>query len=115
MRVPKRDKERSKRLTPKKPQPGILCSPQHLGMILASIAPQIEAAGSLDRAIRLELVSGFGPMDLARLNSVIPLSRGGALRHPDADKDWEAMVRASARNTGSDIEELRKACGDLAS
>jgi hypothetical protein len=112
--MPKRDKERSKRLTPKKSHPSRLGSPKMLGMILVSMAPQIEAAGSLDRAVQLGLVNAFGSVDLAKLKAVIPLSRGGTLNHPDADKDWEAMVQGAARKNGSDIEQLRKACAELA-
>lgn len=113
MRIPRRDKERSKRLTPKRKRISSASSPEFLGTTLYSIAPQIEAAGNFDRAIRLGLFGAFGDVDLKLIKSLVPLSRGGTLVHPDADRDWADLVQGAIEVRDVDMERLRSMCAEL--
>lgn len=113
MRIPRRDKERSKRLTPKRKRISGASSPEFLGMTLNSIAPQIEAAGNFDRAIRLGLFGAFGDADLKIIKGLVPLSRGGTLAHADADRDWSALVQGAVEARDVDMERLRSMCAEL--
>jgi hypothetical protein len=113
MKKPRRDNERSRRLTPKKKRASSFDSPEMLGRTLSLLATNIEAAGDFDRAVRLGVIGGFGTMDLSRVKALVPVSRGGTLSHPDADQDWTKLVQDSVASRGTDMEQLRQACAEL--
>jgi hypothetical protein len=74
-------------------------------------APQIEAAGSIDRAIECELLGGFGEdggMLLVALRSMVPVSRGGT--HPGDEATWLEMVSEAVADRQVDMEALRRVC-----
>jgi hypothetical protein len=82
-------------------------SPERLGMLLSLSAPAIEAAGSVQRAFRFGIL-GCDPETAKELERMVPISRGGQIRHPDADKDWKAVVDEAVKERGIDMDGMRE-------
>jgi hypothetical protein len=80
-----------------------------IGAMLELAAPGIEAAGNLDRAVRLGIVDG-SPDVIGLLREIVPISRGGNLDHRDAERDWIQLVRSCVCERKLDMEALRKQC-----
>lgn len=70
-------------------------------------APSIEAAGSLQNELQLDLISGC-PEAIERLRSVVPISRGGTMCHPGADEEWQSALDASIKERSIHLEGLRR-------
>ncbi len=75
-------------------------------------APQIEVAGSIDRAIECGLIGGFGDhgamLDLLR--SAVPISRGGEMA--ENEEQWQQFVAAAIEHRDIDIDRLRELMPD---
>ena len=82
-------------------------SPMNLGMLLELSAPAIEAAGSIQRALRLG-VMGCDEETAKQLEQFVPVSRGGRVKHPDVDRDWMEIVDKAVKDRGIDLEEMRE-------
>lgn len=70
-------------------------------------APSIEAAGSLQNALRLGIIGGSPDM-VAELHSLTPASRGGSLKRPDAERQWQRAVKAGLRAQGKSLEAVKR-------
>ncbi len=99
---------RRRRVTPRKmvPQMGRSLAAHMLWMV----APQIEAAGSVQRAVECELMGGFGDGEqlLEMLNALVPIERGG--HYPGPLAAWLEMVEEIVAERHVDMDGLRRLC-----
>ena len=79
-----------------------------LVMMLDAIAPAVEAAGTIQRAVRLGVVGSFGCVSLDMLTPVIPKSRGGKCSHPDSESDWLELVADAVERRDLDLDAMRE-------
>ncbi len=94
---------RADRVTPRRPVPVV--DAVTAARIVSLIAPAIEAAGSVQRAVACGLMGGVLPVGVL---SGVPLSRGG-----DGDVgevEWAAVVAAAVAERGSDVGRMRAEC-----
>ncbi len=85
------------------------CDHAWLFALLDMSAPQIEAAGSVDRAIECGLMGGFGAAGefmVEGLRMVLPVHRGGVLR--DHEREWDQLVSDIVRDRDVDMVKLRQ-------
>jgi hypothetical protein len=72
-------------------------------------APQIEAAGSVQRAVECELLGGLGGGELLEmLIDAAPIERGG--KHAGGLAAWLEMVEEIVAERHVDMDGLRKLC-----
>ena len=80
--------------------------------LLEMTAPAIEAAGSIQRAVRLGVIGG-APMITRQLERLVPESRGGRWKHPKADELWNRIVQRAVRSRDLDLEGMKRFLASL--
>ncbi len=94
---------RADRVTPRRPVPVI--DDVTAGRLVSIVAPAIEAAGSVERAVACGLMGGSLP---AAVLSRVPASRGGSAE--GGEVEWAAVVAAAVSGRRVDMERMRAEC-----
>lgn len=68
--------------------------------------PLIEAAGSIENAVRLGILGRGDEADLAR--DMCPRSLGGRLKGKEIEKEWAAWVKFNVKVRELDFDTLRR-------
>lgn len=82
-------------------------SPFRTPCLLSMSAPAIEACGSLSKALEVGFIR-MSDQERATLRRLLPVSRGGRLSHPDAEKEWLIVVDKAAKERNIDMAMMRK-------
>ncbi len=67
---------------------------EELVLSLAMLAVAVEAAGGLERAIRLSQMEEGSP-EAEALRNITPIRRGGQNDAPDADQMWDELLESA--------------------
>jgi hypothetical protein len=94
---------RAGRVTPRGPVPVV--DDVAAGRLVSIVAPAIEAAGSVQRAVACGLMGGVLP---AAVLSRVPASRGGAAE--GGEVEWAGVVAAAVASRGVDMGRMRAEC-----
>lgn len=78
--------------------------------LLLLSAPAIEAAGSLDRAIRVGAIQ-CDPHTAKQLRKTLPKSMGGKVDYPGVDDDWRKLVADMVKERNVDMVRMRMMFG----
>ncbi len=94
---------RADRVTPRRPVPVV--DDVTAVRIVCLVAPVIEAAGSVERAVACGMMGGVLPVGVL---SRVPVSRGGA--GDVGEVEWAAVVAAAVAARGADVGRMRAEC-----
>ena len=75
--------------------------------LFSSVAPAIEAAGSLDRAVEAGAIGGNREV-VEVLRRLVPARLGGKVTDPNADADWQKVVDEAVAARHIDMEKMRQ-------
>jgi hypothetical protein len=97
---------RAGRVTPRRPVPVV--DDVTAARLVSIVAPAIEAAGSVERAVACGLIGGVLP---AAVLSRVPASRGGSAE--GGEVEWAAVVAAAVSGRRVDMERMRAECSHV--
>jgi hypothetical protein len=94
---------RADRVTPRRPAPVVDAATT--ARLVSIVAPAIEAAGSVERAVACGLIGGvLVPGVLSR----VPASRGGSAE--GGEVEWASVVAAAVAERRVDMDRMRAEC-----